>query len=78
VTYAWEFDVDFSMTLRERISPTMLIIQEDAIDIEGNMIASGNMKKKQDQAEKKSLGKTVVLLIQIENPKKQRWMRCLD
>jgi hypothetical protein len=46
VTYVGAFDVDFSMTLRERRSPTLLVMQEDAIDIEGNMIASGKMKQK--------------------------------
>jgi hypothetical protein len=45
VTYAGEFDVDFSMNLTERRSPTLLLMQEDAIYIEGNMIASGKMKK---------------------------------
>jgi hypothetical protein len=41
VTYVGAFDVDFSMTLRERRSQTLLVMQEDEIDIEGNMIASG-------------------------------------
>ena len=40
VTYVGAFDVDFAMTLRERRSQTLLVMQEDAIDIEGNMIAS--------------------------------------
>jgi hypothetical protein len=53
VTYVGAFDVDFSMVLRERRSPTLLIMQDDAIDIEGNMIASGKMKLKHDQVEKK-------------------------
>jgi hypothetical protein len=46
VTYVSAFDVEFSMVLRERRSPTLLIMQDDAIDIEGNMIASGKMKLK--------------------------------
>jgi hypothetical protein len=46
VIYVGAFDVDFSMVLRERRSPNFLVMQEDAIDIEGNMIASGKMKKK--------------------------------
>ena len=46
VTYVGEFDVDFSMILGERRSSTMLVMQEDAINIEGNMIASGKVKKK--------------------------------
>jgi hypothetical protein len=45
VTYAMDFDADFAMALRERRSMNLLIIQDDAIDIEGNMIASGKIKK---------------------------------
>jgi hypothetical protein len=41
------------MVLRERRSPTLLVMQDDAIDIEGNMIALGKMKQKQDQVERK-------------------------
>jgi hypothetical protein len=51
VTYVGDFDVDFSMVLRERRAPTLLIMQDDAIDIEGNMIASGKMKQNLDQVE---------------------------
>jgi hypothetical protein len=40
------------MVLRERISPTFLIMQDDAIDIEGNMISSGKMKQRIYQVEK--------------------------
>jgi len=39
VTYVAAFNFDFSMVLRERRSPTLLVMQEDAIYIEGNMIA---------------------------------------
>jgi hypothetical protein len=55
VTYIGVFDVDFSMTLRERRSLTLLVMQEDAIDIQGNMIASGKMKQKRDQEENKKV-----------------------
>lgn len=48
VTYARALDVDFSTTLRKRRSLTLLVMQEDEIDIEGNMIAPGKMKQKQD------------------------------
>jgi hypothetical protein len=44
VTYVGAFVVDFSMVLRERRSPNFLIMQDDAIEIEGNMIAYGKMK----------------------------------
>jgi len=36
VTYARAFDLNFAMMLRERISNTLLIMQDDAIDVEGN------------------------------------------
>jgi hypothetical protein len=48
VTYVGAFDVDFVMTLRERRSSTLLVMQEYEIDIEVNMMASRNMKQKQD------------------------------
>jgi hypothetical protein len=46
VTYVGAFEVDFSIMLRERRSPTLLIMQDDAIDIEGNMTTSGKIKSK--------------------------------
>jgi hypothetical protein len=52
VTYVGAFEANFSMVLRERRSPTLLIMQDDAIDIEGNMIAFGKMKQRMDQVEK--------------------------
>jgi hypothetical protein len=55
VTYVGDFDADFSMALRERRAPNLLIMQDDAIDIEGNMIASGKMKQNSDQVDKKKI-----------------------
>jgi hypothetical protein len=55
LTYAGEFDVDISMTLRERRSRAMLVIKDDEIEIEGDMIALGNIKKKKYQEEKKKV-----------------------
>jgi hypothetical protein len=55
VTYVGDFDAYFSMALRERRAPSLLIMQDDAIDIEGNMIASGKMKKNYDQVDKKKI-----------------------
>jgi hypothetical protein len=43
------------MVLRERRAPSLLIMQDDAIDIEGNVIASGKMKQKLDQVERKKV-----------------------
>jgi hypothetical protein len=48
VTYTGEFDVDFSMTLRARRSPTLLVMKDDTIDIEWNMNESGEIKRNQD------------------------------
>jgi hypothetical protein len=52
ITYVGEFEADFSMMLRERISPTFLIMKYDAIDIQGNMISSGKIKQRMYQVDK--------------------------
>jgi hypothetical protein len=54
VTYTGAFDFDFSMVLREMRSPTLLVMQDDAIETGGNMIVSGKMKLKKYQVEKKN------------------------
>jgi hypothetical protein len=64
VTYVGEFDANFSMTLRERKSPIIIVMQEDEIYIKGNMITSGNMKKKNIRKKRKRRGMTMVFLIQ--------------
>jgi len=55
VTFVGAFDPMFSMILRERRLDTLLIMQDDAIDVEGNRRALGkinpNMEKK-DKEEK--------------------------
>jgi len=53
VTSTRAFDVDFSMVLRERRSPTLLVMQDDAIYVEENMISSWKMKQNMDQVDKK-------------------------
>jgi len=45
VTYLGALDANFYMNLREIRSLTLIVMQEDAIHIEGNMIASENIKK---------------------------------
>jgi hypothetical protein len=40
------------MMLKERRSPTLLIMQYDAIDIERNMIVSGKIKQIMDHVDK--------------------------
>jgi hypothetical protein len=46
VTFAGAFDPDFALLLRERRSRTLYGMQEDAIEIESNMLASGKLKIK--------------------------------
>jgi hypothetical protein len=46
VTFAGAFDSDFSLLLRERRSTTLSGMQDDAIEIESNMMASGKLKTK--------------------------------
>jgi hypothetical protein len=48
VTLAGVFDSDFSLLLRERISITLAGMREHAIEIDSNMMASGNLKAKVD------------------------------
>jgi hypothetical protein len=38
--------LDFALLLRERISSTLIGMQDDAIEIESNMMASGKLKSK--------------------------------
>jgi len=46
VTFAGAFDYDFALLLRERRSTTLVGMQDDAIDIESNMMASEKLKTK--------------------------------
>jgi len=51
LTYAGSFESDFAMMLRERKSTTLLIMQEDEIDLEGNIIAYRNIKPRPEKGE---------------------------
>ena len=42
--YVEDFDYDFSILLRERESPSLAKIQNDAVKVEVNMIAAKNSK----------------------------------
>jgi hypothetical protein len=55
VRYVGDFDENVSMALRERRASNSMIMQDDEIDIEGNMIALGKMKSNTDQIEKKKI-----------------------
>jgi hypothetical protein len=46
VTFAGAFDSDFTLLLRERRSTTLAGMQDDAIDIESNMMESRKLKSK--------------------------------
>jgi hypothetical protein len=46
VTFAGAFEPDFALLLRERRSATLTGMQDDAIEIESNMMASGKLKSK--------------------------------
>jgi hypothetical protein len=52
VTYAGAFEADFSMMLRERRYTTLIIMQDDAIYIEGNMNSSCKLKPRAYQIDK--------------------------
>jgi len=41
ITFAGAFDFDFALLLRERRATTLAGMQDDAIEIESNMMASG-------------------------------------
>jgi hypothetical protein len=46
VTFAGAFEPDFALLLRERRYATLTGLQDDAIEIESNMMASGKLKSK--------------------------------
>jgi hypothetical protein len=54
VTYASAFDPDFSLLLRERRSLDLSKMQDDAVEIESNMMASGKIKAKTDTGNKEN------------------------
>jgi hypothetical protein len=54
VTYAGDFDPDFSLLLRERRSLDLPKMQDDAIEIESNMMASGKLKAKTETINKEN------------------------
>ena len=51
--YADAFDSDFSLTLREKRSTSLVDMMNDAIEVEVNLMASGKMKQKTDSKRKK-------------------------
>jgi hypothetical protein len=53
IMYANEFDADFSLLLRERRSTALLSMQEVAIEVESNILASDRLKTRSDKDKKK-------------------------
>jgi hypothetical protein len=54
VTYARAFDPDFALLLRERRSLDLPKMQDDAVEIESNMMASGKLKAKTENVNKEN------------------------
>jgi hypothetical protein len=54
VTYAGAFDPDFALLLRERRSLDLPKMQDDAVEIESNMMASGKIKAKTENVNKEN------------------------
>jgi hypothetical protein len=53
ITYANAFDAEVSLLLRERISTTLLSMQEASIEVESNILASDMLKTRSDKDKKK-------------------------
>ena len=54
VTFVGAFDSDFSLLLRERRSVDLTKMQDDALEIESNMMASGKLKTKFEMGNKET------------------------
>jgi hypothetical protein len=54
VTFASAFDPDFALLLRERRSLDLSKMQDDAVEIESNMMASGKLKAKTENVNKEN------------------------
>jgi hypothetical protein len=53
ITYANAFDAEFSLLPRERRSTMLLSMQEEAIGVESNILASDILKTRSDKEKKK-------------------------
>jgi len=53
ITFANAFDVEFSLLLRERRSTTLSQMQEAAIEVESNILATDKLKSRGDRDRKK-------------------------
>ena len=55
VTFTGAFNPDFSLLLRERRSIDLTKMQDDALEIESNMMASGKLKTKFETGNKETI-----------------------
>jgi hypothetical protein len=80
VTFVGSFDPDFSLLLRERRSTTLTDMQDDAVEIESNMIASRKTRIKIDSGdrEKRKQKNKLVHLDQIKVIKMIKLKKCLE
>jgi hypothetical protein len=53
ITYANAFDAELSLMLRERRSTTLFSMQEAAIEVESNILASNRLKTRSEKDKKK-------------------------
>jgi hypothetical protein len=53
ITFVNAFDVEFSLLLRERRSVTLILMQEAAIEVKSNILATERLKSKNDRDKKK-------------------------
>jgi hypothetical protein len=54
VTFAGAFNPDFSLLLREKRSVNLAKMQDDSLEIESNMMASGKLKIKFETGNKET------------------------
>jgi hypothetical protein len=54
VTFAGTFDPEFTLLLRERRSIDLTKMQDDALELESNMMASGKLKEKTETRDKEN------------------------
>ena len=52
--YVDAFDGDFALLLRERKSSSLLVMIQDALEVEANMMASGKIKQKVETYKRKA------------------------
>jgi hypothetical protein len=54
ITYASAFDLEFCLLLRERISPSLVHMQDATLEVESNIVASDKLREKSDRDRRKN------------------------